>query len=593
MSNNFKEIYVGNSSDFEMDELLGMSDSHEDDVTMSMKDVFSFSDSEVKENLFYDETQENEYIYKRQKFNSISTEETYTNSNLFDPLESEVSSTFNWTKNNFKPILHEFNQEFSGIKANFTPNSTPLDAFQLFFSENLVSNIVRETNNYYKYVIANSSNKIKSRINSWKDTDISEMYAFFALTMLMPRVKKLAINEYWSTDELLQTNTFRKTMVRDRYLLLMQMLHFNDNNIHCEDPLIKIRPIVDDLKKSFAESFYPGKKLCIDESLMLFKGRVYFKQYIPSKRSRFGIKSFVLCDCKTNYVLNYIIYTGSKTECDSTFSNVGKSGDVVMSLIKPYLDKGHTLITDNWYSSPNLFDLLHKMKTNAFGTVRKNRKDMPIMDEKLEKGLFDYKNTDNLLALRWRDKKDVYMLTSAHEPKMIVTTKTNYATGLNKSKPACVVDYNLNMGSVDMVDMVLSAINSCRKSLKWYKKYFFHLLDMSIYNSYILYQQVTNKKLKYSKFHLILIKQILQKYPQENKRQARGRPRLAENLPSRLTERHFPSKILNQEGKVARRICVVCKRKEKRKDTSYQCNICDVGLCVDPCFEIHHTQINY
>jgi hypothetical protein len=62
MSNNFKEIYVGNSSDFEMDELLGMSDSHEDDVKMSMKDVFSFSDSEVKENLFYNETQENEYI---------------------------------------------------------------------------------------------------------------------------------------------------------------------------------------------------------------------------------------------------------------------------------------------------------------------------------------------------------------------------------------------------------------------------------------------------------------------------------------------------------------------------------------------------
>jgi hypothetical protein len=114
---------------------------------------------------------------------------------------------------------------------------------------------------------------------------------------------------------------------------------------------------------------------------MLFKGRVYFKQFIPSKKSRFGIKSSVLCDCKTNYVLNYIIYIGGKTECDSTFSNIEKSGDVVMSLIKLYLDKGHTLITDNWYSRPNLFDLLHKMKTNAFGTVRKNRIDMPIMEK--------------------------------------------------------------------------------------------------------------------------------------------------------------------------------------------------------------------
>jgi hypothetical protein len=39
-----------------------------------------------------------------------------------------------------------------------------------------------------------------------------------------------------------------------------------NNNVHCEDPQIKIRPIVDHLKKSFAASFYPGKKLCIDES---------------------------------------------------------------------------------------------------------------------------------------------------------------------------------------------------------------------------------------------------------------------------------------------------------------------------------------
>jgi len=57
---------------------------------------------------------------------------------------------------------------------------------------------------------------------------------------------------------------------------------------------MKIRYILDKLKTSKTAS-YPYEKLCIDESLLLFKGRCYFKQYIPSKRSRFGIKSFVLC----------------------------------------------------------------------------------------------------------------------------------------------------------------------------------------------------------------------------------------------------------------------------------------------------------
>jgi hypothetical protein len=46
------------------------------------------------------------------------------------------------------------------------------------------------------------------------------------------------------------------------------------------------------------------------------------------------------------------------------------------------------------------------------------------------------------LALRWKDKKDVWMFTSSHEPKMLFLNKKHYLTGLPKSKPACVMDYN-------------------------------------------------------------------------------------------------------------------------------------------------------
>nr|XP_012145432.1 PREDICTED: piggyBac transposable element-derived protein 4-like [Megachile rotundata] len=321
------------------------------------------------------------------------------------------------------------------------------------------------------------------------------------------------------------------------------MLHFNNNNVQSDDPLIKIRPIIDTLKNSFSQSFYPYKDLCIDESLMLFKGWCYFKQFIPSKRCRFGIKSFILCDCTTNYVLDFIVYTGKNTDIVRNFTTIGQSADVVMTLLHPYLEKGHTLITDNWYTSPHLYNVLHKHKTNAFGTVRKNRRGMPHMEGKLTKGQFDYRCTDNLLALKWRYRKNVWMLSSAHEPKMIESGQINYFTGLPKLKPECVVDYNIKMGSADHVDMVL-------------------------------------------------IIQILQKYPQ-NRKQAGGGRRSVENLPFRLTERHFPSKTLNAEGKSTRRKCVVCRRWEKRKDTPYECKKCDVGLCVDTCFEVYHTQMNY
>jgi len=95
--------------------------------------------------------------------------------------------------------------------------------------------------------------------------------------------------------------------------------------------------------------FPVNQNLYIDESLLLFKGRLSFKQYIPAKRSRFGIKTDVLCDCKTGYVLDSIIYTGSESHVTENAEEIGKTGNIVLTLLKPYLGKGHTLYVDNYY----------------------------------------------------------------------------------------------------------------------------------------------------------------------------------------------------------------------------------------------------
>ena len=80
------------------------------------------------------------------------------------------------------------------------------------------------------------------------------------------------------------------------------------------------------LRKAFSQSFQPYQRLCIDESLLLYKGRLSFKQYIPSKRNRFGIKSFILSDCRTGFVQDIIVYAGSPTMVDSESKDIGKSG---------------------------------------------------------------------------------------------------------------------------------------------------------------------------------------------------------------------------------------------------------------------------
>ena len=522
--------------------------------------------------------------YKRTRKSILSTSESEdqnskkSGKNILD---------ITWTTEPARLKLHHFSKRNSGIRVPISHSASILDYFQLFFSESFVEFIVKTTNDYEE-CINNNNAPSPSR-----GTSLDEMYRFLCIKMLMSRNKKLSHSEYWANDELLRSKIFGEIMSRDRFLHLLKILHFNTNDMQANvDRLYKIREICDMLRESFKNALYPFQDLCIDESLLLYKGRLSFKQYIPSKRNRFGIKSFVLCDKESGFVQDFIIYDGSLSNITNTDANLGKSGNIVVQLFKPYLEKGHTLFVDNWYTSPALFIFLHKNGTNACGTVKKRRKGMPRMDKKLKKGEASFWSSECLLAMKWHDKREVYMLSTFHTEEF-VDTKIHYRTKEMIIKPKCVVDYNRSMGAVDKTDMIISTIHSQRKNLKWYKKYFFHLLDICIWNAYCLYKLKSGKYISMAKFHLELIRQILRRY--HSSKATKDVNKSGHINITRLTARHFPSLYENNKTKRKSplRKCVVCKKNDKTSQTRYQCKNCDVGLCVYPCFEKFHTEYYY
>ena len=102
-----------------------------------------------------------------------------------------------------------------------------------------------------------------------------------------------------------------------------------------------------------------------------------------------------MSDCETGFVQDLIIYAGSSTMVDTENLDIGKSGAIVETLMKPHLGKGHTLYVNNWYASPALFKFLHNNGTNACGTVTKRRKGMPKIDKRLKKGEAAFRSSDN------------------------------------------------------------------------------------------------------------------------------------------------------------------------------------------------------
>ncbi|UYV64107.1 hypothetical protein LAZ67_2006590 [Cordylochernes scorpioides] len=455
------------------------------------------------------------------------------------------------------------------------------------------SDYIWSDNSNYDPIIFSFDRSNSGLQNGWVDTNHHELFVFLAICFLMTRNKKVSLKEYWSTNQLHFFPIFSKLMSRDRFFLILSVLHFNDNKTQIPgDKLHKLKPVVDHMKSAYKNTFKPFQDVCIDESLVLFKGRLGFKQYIPSKRKRFGIKLFVLCDVETKYILDFIVYVGKGTEIED--SDMGVSSSVITTLLQPYMNKGHSLWVDNWYSSPTLFNFLHQRQTNACGTVRKNRKEMPRFGKKLKIGETEAKHTQNLLALKYKDKREVFMLSTMHKNEFANTNKRDKVTNLPIQKPSAVIDYNQKMGTVDQTDMLLSSIGCLRKSLKWYKKLFFHFIDTSLLNAYSLYLVNTGKRPSLAEFHINLIGQIIEKYHEARVQVHRGRPSTSEDRPLRLIERHFPSLVPPTEKKKnPTRYCRVCGANKKRKESRYMCKDCDVALCVVPCFETFHTIKNF
>lgn len=65
--------------------------------------------------------------------------------------------------------------------------------------------------------------KKNSRLANLKDTSVPEVYVFLCISMLMLRLKKLSLNEYWFMEKLLKSDIFRELKARGKYMVLLQM----------------------------------------------------------------------------------------------------------------------------------------------------------------------------------------------------------------------------------------------------------------------------------------------------------------------------------------------------------------------------------
>ncbi|XP_041949787.1 piggyBac transposable element-derived protein 4-like [Alosa sapidissima] len=483
--------------------------------------------------------------------------------------------------------------------------SDPYLFFKAFFSDCVIDLMVAETNRYAE-ALASTELASHSRLRDYKPTDRSEMEAFLAIQISMGLTRKPQIADYWSTQSSLGlTPNFARVMTRNRFQLLSSCIHFNDNSLRLErgqpgyDPLFKIRPLMDLVLKSFQSEYYPHEHLSIDESMVSFRGRVFFRQYVPNKRHRFGLKNFVLSDATSNYTYLWHVYTGGAFNYDRCLG-IGHSSVVGLLREAKLLGKGHSLYTDSYYTSPALFQELHRQNTGACGTVRVNRKGMPPQLHGLKLRPSDppvFFEKRPLLTASFRDAGTVTVLSTVHDN--LVITKRVRSKGPDGyrtlRKPKSVEDYNRFMGGVDRGDQLCSYYSYQHRAMKWYHRLFHHIREVALVNAYILHKESGNT-MQSAGFRELVVKGLLRR--RQIELTPPPRPISTPLVPVRLTGRHF----LGQHEK-SRPDCKVCSTRKRspddahrgRKQTPFFCKTCSdhPALCPTDCFEMYHTKLVY
>ncbi|CAC5366670.1 unnamed protein product [Mytilus coruscus] len=173
--------------------------------------------------------------------------------------------------------------------------------------------------------------------------------------------------------------------------------------------LYKIESLMNMFTDSMVSQYIPKRQLSVDEVMVPFKGRLSFQQYMPAKPTKWGIKMWAISEADTGYVSFCEVYSGSIN---------GTAHGLANRVVKSCIEKANVtgqwyhVYMDNYFTSPTLFtDLFQHYNTEACGTVRLNRRELPkdIMRKNPDgvtiHGDMQFRQKDALAAVVWKDKK--------------------------------------------------------------------------------------------------------------------------------------------------------------------------------------------
>ena len=583
------DIEISNSDD---------SDRPEDNGDVSESEDYSSMDSDILES---DDESE------REDYSSMDSDD-----------ESSISLGGGWSHvdvfGDKRPDpLPPLRQSYCGVNPELGIDSecSVIECVKKFITGDVIAHITECTNERAKLFFEENpelGGKIKKL--KWRDVTMDEFHVFLALYIYTGQCRFREMNQYWSRKPYEPGVHFycSSIMSRDRYLSIMKFLRFTlPENVKKGVPSTYLDAFCRKILVPMMENVDAGKYIAIDEAVVLWKGRLGFRQFIKSKCARFGIKVFAMCNSEkewSGYCYNFQIYCGKET-CDNYVlpnvpgaNELSSSEKIVVHLANSVLEQGRHIFVDNWYSSSRLAHFLLKRETLMTGTLPASRGGPAELNrEKLGDHQAAFVRKDNTLIVKWSDKREVYVISTCYDSTLFVKKQQVLPGGkkINYKKPHMIEKHNDFMAGVDKADQLLEPIDPSRKSMAWFKKLGLHFIMILLLNSFLVYKNKVNKKCTFKRYILQAVEQIIdthspqgievkEKYVAANPRAGRKKKR------EEVIHAFLPLPPVPGGSRKPRKRCRVCGSKAEKR-TRYCCHGCSEkpGLCSIEHFKEWHS----
>ena len=395
-----------------------------------------------------------------------------------------------WVENSayFRPVREPAFRLIPGSQIQHPPEARAVDYFDFFFDDDVWQRMVVETNRYAEQQRA--ANLPPLSAPRWDPVTVPVLKAFISLTVSMGILHLPHRHNYWRKTKWVYETRFSQVMSRDRFDCIWRYFHLQDNTVQPaeSDPLWKLRRYIDHLVKNFKDTYIPNEHVTVDKSMVKFKGRLAFRQYLPSKPTKWGVKVWSLCESSTGYTWNFQVYTGRVAGQQEH----GLSYPVVMQLTEDLQGSYMKVMMDNFYMGVELLEALRVRGLLACGTVRANPRNV-----RLQRGEFRLAQKDDLMCSVWMDTKPVLILSNYHSPAARCTVERHNVQGVRGPVvvpkaledyqvhmkgvcgpvvvPKALEDYQIHMKGVDLCDQMTGYHLINHRSKKWWRWLYFYL----------------------------------------------------------------------------------------------------------------------